>query len=231
MNLTPTYSNLVSPICLVIANVVPLIGVVLWQWDVASVVIFYWSENLILGALTLAKMLHKSPLGGIFMGAFFTVHYGGFCAVHGFIAMGLFGLKAGDAMQSLDWPFFFIFVELLIGVIREVISVSPPEWIWGFAALATSHTISLAINCFLRGEYKEQTLKTLMSAPYKRIVVLHLAILFGGWGVLALGSPMPVLVILVLLKTGLDLKLHVKEHGIELQNVPAAPSTPTLPPQ
>ena len=56
----------------------------------------------------------------------------------------------------------------------------------------------------------------LMSAPYKRIIVLHLAILFGGWGVLALGSPLPVLVILVVLKTALDLKLHLKEHGLPL---------------
>ena len=32
-----------------------------------------------------------------------------------------------------------------------------------------------------------------MTARYGRIIVLHLAIVFGGWGVLALGSPLPIL--------------------------------------
>jgi len=51
-----------------------------------------------------------------------------------------------------------------------------------------------------------------MMAPYGRIVVLHVAILIGGFGAMALGEPLVVLLALVLLKTFMDYKLHLKEH-------------------
>jgi hypothetical protein len=51
-----------------------------------------------------------------------------------------------------------------------------------------------------------------MAAPYSRVVVLHLAILFGGWGVMALGSPMPLLLLLIAGKIALDVSAHIKEH-------------------
>jgi len=43
-------------------------------------------------------------------------------------------------------------------------------------------------------------------------VVLHLTILFGGFGVQALGSPVWALLLLVGLKTAIDLYAHLKEH-------------------
>ena len=166
-----------SPLALVIGNLVPLVGVVAWDWDVASLVILYWSENLIIGGITILKMLHRSLFGGLFAGMFFIVHYGGFCAVHGFLAAGLLGMEIGDVMDDFELPFMFIFVELLVRVVRGVMSVSPPEWIWGFVTLAASHLVSFVTNYLWRGEYRTQTVSSLMSAPYRRIMVLHLAIL------------------------------------------------------
>jgi hypothetical protein len=52
-----------------------------------------------------------------------------------------------------------------------------------------------------------------MVAPYGRLVILHLTILFGAFVSLAIGSPIGAIVVLVLLKTGLDLWLHLREHG------------------
>ena len=217
LNLAASLQLALSPIALVHGNVIPLVGVMAWGWDAAAVVIFYWSENLIIGGLTLLKMLYKSPIGGLFSGLFFTVHYGGFCAVHGFLAMGLFGLDDGAVMPSLGWPFFFVFIELLVSVVRQVVNLSPPEWIWGFAGLAASHSVSFLTNFLWRGEHRNQTLHRLMTARYGRIIVLHLAIVFGGWGVLALGSPLPILMILIILKTSLDLRLHLREHGLTFE--------------
>ena len=61
-----------------------------------------------------------------------------------------------------------------------------------------------------------------MGKPYGRVVVLHLTILFGGFGVQALGSPLWALLLLVVLKTGIDLAAHVREH----RNAPAPGKTP-----
>ena len=114
-----------SPLALVLGNLVPLIGVIAWDWNVASLVIFYWSENLVIGGITVLKMLYKHPVGGLFAGAFFAVHYGGFCAVHGLFALAIFGFEMDGVMDGLDWPLFLVFVELLIGVTRQVLSASP----------------------------------------------------------------------------------------------------------
>jgi hypothetical protein len=41
---------------------------------------------------------------------------------------------------------------------------------------------------------------------------MHIAILAGGFLVIAIGSPAPLLVVLVVLKTILDVNLHNREH-------------------
>jgi hypothetical protein len=52
-----------------------------------------------------------------------------------------------------------------------------------------------------------------MTDPYQRIIVLHVAIILGGIGATALGSPLWALVVLLAVKIGLDFKAHVKEHS------------------
>jgi hypothetical protein len=58
-----------------------------------------------------------------------------------------------------------------------------------------------------------------MMAPYRRIIVMHLTIIFGGWLVLLLETPAPALALLVALKTVVDLRAHRREH--------AKPATPS----
>jgi len=202
----------ISLAALVVVNLIPLIGVFWWQWDVGSLVILYWSENIVIGFYTLVKMVTRNPLGGIFMGLFFLIHYGGFCAVHGLFVLSLTSGEMPPFLEGQTWPLFLVFVQLLFEVIRHVLAIAPPQWIVGFVALFISHGISLVVNYYLGGEYRDQSAKDLMSAPYKRIVILHVAIIAGGFGVMALGSPLPLLLLLVLLKLGLDVWLHLSER-------------------
>lgn len=52
-----------------------------------------------------------------------------------------------------------------------------------------------------------------MQQPYNRVVVLHVTIIVGGGLLMMLGSPMPGLLLLVLLKTGVDIAAHLKERA------------------
>ena len=52
----------------------------------------------------------------------------------------------------------------------------------------------------------------LMGSPYGRVVVMHVAIIAGGFLTMAAGSPALLLVVLVGLKTILDVNLHNREH-------------------
>ena len=204
----------VSLVALVVVNLIPLLGVLLWGWDVGSLVVLYWSENLILGGYTIVKMLAVSPVGGLFSSLFFLIHYGGFCAVHGIFVLSLAMDTEPAFFEGVPWPLFLVFVQLLVSVVQQVLAMAPPEWLIAFSALAVSHGLSLTFNYFMNGEYRNQTVKVLMGAPYKRIVVLHVAIILGAFGVMALGSPLPLLVLLVGLKLGLDLVLHNREHQV-----------------
>jgi hypothetical protein len=205
-------ANVTVPIIvLVMSNLVPVVGVLLWHWDVSAIVMLYWSENLIIGAVTVVKMIAHAPIGGVFRSAFFVLHYGGFCAVHGMLLLSLL-LHVQDPFGKVEWPFFLMFVELLVHVTHKAFEVAPREWIYAFLSLCLSHGVSLVYNFFIGGERERISGQQLMSAPYSRIVVLHLAVLFGAWGVMLLNSPMPLLLLLIAGKIALDVSAHIKEH-------------------
>lgn len=190
-----------SLLFLVLVNMLPLAGVLFFHWDVAALVLLYWSENLVLGFYTLLKMLVKGRLAALGRCLFFCLHYGIFCAVHGVFIVTM--LLDGELDPAAGGP-----LEML----RQLVAYAPPQWLLAFAALFISHGISFVLNFMQGPEREELSLKQLMAAPYSRIVVLHIAIIIGGLGVMALGQPVAMLAVLVLLKIALDVILHLREH-------------------
>ena len=227
-----------SAIALLLANAVPLLGVVLLGWDAFSVVALYWFENVIIGAVNVLKMITCAPdpneidwskLGStkqvaamkealaksgqsvdtallvhhgskFFFVPFFVVHYGMFCFVHGIFVFVMFGHE--DLMDGSPLHVASQFAHLARG----------EHLTWAALALAASHLWSFAVNYIGHGEYRRTAVPLLMIQPYGRVIVLHVAILFGGFVTMAIGSPMGLLVLLVVGKTVLDLKFHLREH-------------------
>ena len=122
-----------------------------------------------------------------------------FTFVHGVFVFALFGPSkvAGHA---------FALGSLIPGAIQET-KIQ-------FAALAivASHAVSFVTNYVHGGEYRNASLDQLMSQPYSRVVVLHMAILGGGFAMMALKSPLVGLVLLVALETPIDIKAHRAER-------------------
>ena len=59
---------------------------------------------------------------------------------------------------------------------------------------------------------------------------MHLTLIFGGWIILLIGMPIGALVVLVLLKTAVDLRAHQREHrATRKPNVTHVPPNPTRP--
>ena len=233
-------------VMLVAANLLPLIGVLAWGWQVFDVVVLYWFENVVIGVINILKMLVCSPdpeavdlkgklkqrmeergdsaipsqreaaerlleqHGGklgllhhaskLFFIPFFTVHYGMFTAVHG---MFVFSMLGGSNMMS-GGP-----VSAFSKMVSEVIHSSA---IWAVLALTASHLVSFIFNFLIKGEYRRTVVPQLMFAPYGRIVVLHIAILGGAFAIQALGSPIVLLIILIIGKIAIDLGLHFRSH-------------------
>lgn len=150
-------------------------------------------------------------LGKLFLIPFFIVHYGGFCGVHGVFVLALFG-KDDSFMKDIDWPCFLAFVQILLNVIKHAYSVMSLEMRYAMGALFLSHGVSFVCNYLIKGEYATSKPDKLMGSPYGRVVVMHVAILFGAFLTLALGSPVAILIILVVLKTFLDVVFHLRQH-------------------
>jgi hypothetical protein len=71
------------------------------------------------------------------------------------------------------------------------------------------------MNYIGRGEYKTLSPAEVMTQPYSRLVILHLTIILGAFVSIRLGTPIGSLLVLVVLKTGLDLYFHLRQHRDE----------------
>ena len=131
---------------------------------------------------------------------FLCIHYGMFTAVHGVFVFLLFG----EGNYQVDG----------LAVLAPAARAADDYGLWlPLAILAASHFFSFAWNYLYRGEFRSARLSTLMAQPYRRVVVLHLAIILGGVAALTLGSPLCALLILLGLKVALDFRAHVREHS------------------
>src|SRR5438105_702833 len=135
--------------------------------------------------------------GKLFLIPFFVVHFGMLTYIHGVLVLALFGPK-GTA------PFD------LLGTVPQAIRANHLGW--AVVSLVVSHGLSLYWNYLGNGEYQRASLNALMMQPYSRVVVLHLTVLFGGWIVMAVGSPLLALVLLAVVKTAADLRAHTAER-------------------
>ena len=188
-----------STLALLAANLLPLIGVLVFGWKLSHVMVLYWAESAVIGFYTVLKMFKVAKLVAIPASMFFVGHFGGFMAGH-FMFVYMFFVRGVDATGP-DAP-----------VLEALLQVFGPLW-FALAALLVSHGISFAVNFLGCREYETAKLNDLMTAPYKRIFVMHLTIIFGGWLVMLLKTPLPALALLIALKTAVDMRAHVREHG------------------
>jgi hypothetical protein len=184
-------------ISLILSNLVPIFGVIFLQWSIEEIIFLYWFENIVIGIYNIFKIIKSEgqikyeenqkvnrPLVKTFIIVFFIFHYGFFTLIHGVFVFTLF-IKSNILNTSILWAILSLFI---------------------------SHGISYFKNYLGSGEYKKVDPNMLFLQPYKRIVIIHLTIIFGGILVSVFGSNFLALIILISAKIFLDIKLHQKEH-------------------
>ncbi len=207
------------------ANLIPLAGVFFFNWDVVFIVLLYWAENLIAGFYNILKIAlvrtGESIVNSqkLFIIPFFCLHYGAFCGMHGLFLTVFFKIGESSPFPANEetWPLHLVFIQILFNVVAKIWANRPPEMIWALLGLFISHGISFVENFILGGEYRTSTIKELMRQPYQRIIVMHIAIIAAGIFVMKFNSPMPMLIILILLKIMFDIFLHRRSHKKERQ--------------
>lgn len=227
----------VSAIALIGVNCIPLLGVIFAKWSVFNIVILYWMETVVIGFITVLRILTaKGTMSGVlsrmaqarrnqdlspeterrleqlggslggglkfFMVPFFCVHFGIFMSVHLMFIVSILGAGDGGVMVSGS-------------PLRAFSGVLESAGLWlvlSVIAFLVSHLFSFFMNYIGKGENLKTTPPEQMMRPYGRVVVMHIAIILGSFAALALNEPLGVLLVLVVGKTIIDLKLHLKDH-------------------
>ena len=214
-NLTPNEKNLIM-----VNVLIPLLGTLLFNWSLASILFFYWLENIVIGIFNVVKIYKAAGTTSTakFNGkpyspernskrsiaGFFILHYGLFTFIHGTFVAVIFGQPEMSTLSFLVSFAFLVFTH--------------------WRAYKTEFVETL--------EYTKVAPPDLFIYPYPRIFILHLVIIFGAVPVLLLGAPLITLCLLIALKTYIDLRIgrfklaklssYTKESGTSA-NQEAAP--------
>lgn len=213
-----------TTILLIFANLVPIIGILFFNWEVFQIMLLYWFESAIIGFYTICKMVvigvlrkeitfkkKNDPSGNqtvrgagvlfslLFLAAFFCFHYGMFMYVHLNFVFAIFGSE-GPLTTTTEPMSLQLIYSLLTGV-----------WV-AMAVLFISHGISFLKNFIGNKEYERVNTTFIMFSPYKRIILMHLTLIFGGMLVMFFKLPVVGLILMIALKVFFDMNAHIKEH-------------------
>ena len=208
-----------SLVPLVLANLIPLGGVVLDGWPLFPVMLLFSLENLAIGIFGVLRMLpvkDDEAKTGQIIGFIFI--YGGFTLSHLAFVLILFG---GDDVPPIEWPTDMVVTmcTVVIGALNPFSAGEVKLWMPMFGFFI-SHGISYVVNYLGRREYERTQIGLLVFRPFGRVVVLHVTVIIGGGLVTLTGSHVVALVLLVLLKTGVDIRSHCRERSV-FANPPA----------
>lgn len=188
-----------SVLALVAANFAVLAGAVFYGWDLGMVMLLYWAESAIIGVFNLCKIVVIGRWAALLAAPFFAGHFGGFMAVHFLFLYTLFIEGPSGLSGSTD--------------MAEVVTLFAGLWP-ALAILFFSHAFSFFRNFLGRKEYAERTVGYQMHEPYSRIIFMHLVLIFGGGLVMVLGDSEPVLLGIIVLKTAVDVRSHLRERRV-----------------
>lgn len=185
---------------LIAVNMIPLAGVLVFGWNISSIMFLYWLESAVVGFYNIIRMLKAE--GKIEPGTRFTVN----------------GVPRNPT-KALIIPFFmlhygiFMFVHLVFIFTFFKFPTFEFTLLFAFVSLVVSHGISHNVNFLGNEEYKNVSITAQMMKPYARIFVMHITILVGGMITLSMGTPIGALFLMIGLKIIIDISSHLREHG------------------
>lgn len=166
---------------LVVANLLPVYGVWFLGWNAVDAFVAYALETLIVGVLTLLKMILVAMRGkkhvwygaggstntnGLFFIAFFIIHFGLFAAMQ----TAIFSQSAGITPPGSGMFHFFFH---WLAYINKDIAIMLGGFIVSYLARSF-------IPFILTGEYKTISMARLMFQPYGRIFIQQFTVILGS---------------------------------------------------
>lgn len=200
-------------IALGVGNLIPLAGVLLWGWDLASILVMYWIETGVVGAINVLKIRKALALGAPIgdadgealerpitraggseasgssvLGLIWLLSYGFFWAILGIFVLQIAngGFYRGASRTGFSGP--------SISVIA-----------FGTLSLVGGQLFAYFRQYVLGRRYLTVTSLELLRDPFVRIFVILATIAAGGAGIAMAGSPVGLLGAMVAVKTAVEI--------------------------
>jgi len=207
-------------------NLIPLLGVIAWDWDAFVLLMLYWLETAVIAFWTVVRvaMMPRGALGELQIGddkrtasplgmaAFFTAHAGIFMGVHFMFLWTLFsgqwsrkihGLRDFVDRMVIDTGLWVPLAALFVG--RGALVLWETLWPYLQRRFLPADEAKRPKAILGPGE-------SIIIGLYMRIAIMQLTILLGAWFALAVGTA-GALVLLVLLKIAVDIGFEaIAEH-------------------
>lgn len=184
-------------------NAVPIVGVLRFGWSVTNVLVLYWFENLLIAVCTCVRIaVHRqlTQKRGYWRGGQIGVKVNGQT------------LKSGLLGEYAAMAFLFTFAHgIFVGGLALILSQNfPDDPRWrvslvqighGVLAISVMLALELVADLFTIRSRSFAWMRGYVEARMGRVIVLHLAIIFGMMAMAATHSPLGILYVLIALKT------------------------------
>lgn len=219
--------KLPSAILLIIANLIPVIGVIFFKWNPYDILLLYWIENIVIGLYNVPRILrakgNQFPDNGasVYKQSITTVTINGKTTTTVDNNPELPSFNRKDSAKHLAF-FFIVHYGLftlghgvfLIQFISNKSSFLINNDYWGLLAFLTalviSHGYSYLSNYIGKQEYNFRSPTRQMFTPYGRILITHVIILVGA--IAANMLPTTIIIIFISIKLITDLLIHLNTH-------------------
>ena len=194
-------------IALVAGNIVPLVGVLLFGWDLPSILVMYWIETAVVGLINVLKIhksltLHPVPTvdgvaeqsiargqgGGWLLPVLWLIAYAAFWAIVGIVVVQIANGGFYEGASRTGWT-----------------GASASAVAWGTLSLVAGQLIAYVLDYVVGHRYLTVTALTLLRDPFVRIFVIVATIAAGGVGTAIVGSPVGFLAAMVVAKTAVEI--------------------------
>lgn len=189
----------------IIGNLVPLIGALLFGWDLPSIVVMYWIETGVIGLVNVLRIRRSMALGrptadadGSIERPIVRVAISGswLLAPMWLLAYGIFwAILAPFVIQIANGGFYEGASQTgWSGASAEVIA-------WGTVSLVGGQVVAYVLDYVIGRRYLTVTSLELLRDPFVRILIILATIAAGGVGIALIGSPVGFLAAMVVAKT------------------------------
>ena len=194
-----------TSLMIVATNLVPLWAVLAQGCSAFELFMLFWLETVVVIVMNAMRMLFARP-GDLGLWFRKIIEVPASCILFGVFAscyaVGIFAI--------FSRPDYLRMSRLPHVPIDEALAIFSALQIWEpLAAIAMLYVIQFLFGYILSGEYRTADPKELSGKLMRRMGLLHVTLIFGGFATMVTGSPVWAMFVLIFLKTAVELLLHL----------------------